>query len=89
MAAEAFSNALILPPLSCSCDSWLWETHSPIAKLSPIWLARVIDPRIGGETRRPDREALCLGGVQQVLPVCTPGVSWLRREPTGTLSAGS
>jgi len=30
--------------------------------------------RNGGETRRPHREALCLGGVQQVLPVCTPMV---------------
>ena len=45
--------------------------------------------RNGGATRRPHREALCLGVVQQVLPVCTTMVIRLRRVPTGTLSAGT
>ena len=32
--------------------------------------------RNGGETRRPDREAIVFGVVQQGLPVCTTGV-WI------------
>jgi hypothetical protein len=43
----------------------------PYREAGPIWHDRVIDPRIGGETRRPDREAIVFGVVQQVLPVCT------------------
>ena len=69
MAAEAFSKRsdtattfLLLRFLAVGDPQPYREAQSNLACL----LARN-----GGATRRPHREALCLGAVQQVLPVCT------------------
>ena len=93
MEAEAFpTEALFCPPFPSCIDLRAAGDPPPYREALRLSSAWVIDPRNGGETRRPDREAIVFGMVQTGSACSAPqsgGEWWLRRVPTGTLSAGT